>query len=92
MTKKQANPKRPWRKWTEKELEYFKKNYAHYSSVDMGKQLGRSIHSMYGKAYELGLIKKPGVRSLIAIDRENRKATLRDSKGWWISGASHETV
>lgn len=86
MTKKQANPKRPWRLWTTGELEYFKKYYADYSSVDLGRQLGRSVNSMYGKAYELGLCKKPGVRSLIALDRENRKATLRDTKGRWING------
>lgn len=85
MTKRKANPPRPWRVWTDKELEYLKKNYAHYSSVDMGKQLGRSVNSLYGKACELGLIKAPGVRGLIALHREHMKATLRDEKGRWIN-------
>ena len=85
MTKKKKNPKRTSRLWTAEELEYFKKNYAHYSSVDMGRQLNRSINSMYGKAYELGLTKAPGVVSLIALHREHTKATVRDKKGRWIN-------
>lgn len=79
--------KRVCRLWTTKEIEYLKANYAKYSSVDMAKQLGRTINSMYGKACLLGLRKDPGIVSLIAMHRESNKATIRDTRGRWINEA-----
>jgi hypothetical protein len=66
--------------WSAAEIEYLKKNYAKYSSVDIAQQLGRPLSGVYGKALALKLRKDPGIVSLIAKQREAKKYMNREMR------------
>ena len=44
-------------KWSKEEIEFLKRNYLDMNYIDISKKIGRSIQSIYWKAYELRLNK-----------------------------------
>lgn len=51
-----------WKRWTQEEKDFLKKNYVHLTNREIAKKLGRSINSVMGMARILGVKKKRGRR------------------------------
>lgn len=47
--------KRPWKKWTQKDVVVMRRDYGRRSTLELAKELGRSANSLSNKAHELGI-------------------------------------